>query len=273
MRLPGGRRGAGVGLGGMAILFVLSLFFGQDFFSLLGAVGGGGGSLATAPPGRTTGAASAAEEETVDFVSFVIDDLQTTWNQTLPRSMGTQYQTTQLVLFRDAIQSACGFASAASGPFYCPGDAKVYVDLSFFDELRRRFGAPGDFAQAYVLAHEVGHHLQNILGIESQVRRLQRTRPSARNQLSVMMELQADCFAGVWGFSTAQRNILEPGDVEEGLRAAAAIGDDRIQRQSTGRVNPESFTHGSSQQRVQWFRQGFQTGDPNTCDTYSVLGG
>jgi predicted metalloprotease len=249
------------------------MLFGQDFFSLLGAVGGGGGAVVTTPVGRTSETASAAEEETVDFVSFVLDDVQATWEQTLPQSMGARYQAAQLVLFRDAIQSACGYASAASGPFYCPGDSKVYVDLSFFDELRRRFGAPGDFAQAYVLAHEIGHHVQNLLGIESDVRRLQQSRPSAANQLSVMMELQADCFAGVWGFSASQRDMLERGDVEEGLNAAGAIGDDRIQQQAGGYVNPESFTHGSSQQRVQWFRQGLQAGDPNSCDTFSAFGG
>lgn len=274
MRLPIGRRGAGFGLGGLAVLFIFSMLMGQDFFSLLGALGGGGGpTVDTAPPPRSTGTASAAEEETVDFVSFLLDDLQEVWRHLLPRTMNAQYRDSQLVLFRDAIQSACGFASAASGPFYCPGDSKVYVDLGFFDELRRRFGAPGDFAQAYVLAHEIGHHVQNVLGIEAQVRQLQRSRPSVRNQLSVMMELQADCFAGVWGNSTQRREMLERGDVEEGLNAAAAIGDDRIQRQTTGYVNPESFTHGSSQQRVQWFRQGLHTGDPNSCDTYAALGG
>jgi hypothetical protein len=174
-----------------------------------------------------------------------------------------------MVLFREAVRSACGIAGSATGPFYCPGDAKVYLDLSFFDELRRRFGAPGDFAQAYVIAHEVGHHVQNLLGIEREVRRLQADRPDAANDLSVRMELQADCLAGVWGHSTAQRGILEEGDVEEGLNAAAAIGDDRIQRQMQGYVQPESFTHGSSQQRVEWFRKGLSTGDPDACDTFS----
>jgi predicted metalloprotease len=198
----------------------------------------------------------------------VLDDLQSTWAQVLPRVGGT-YQDAQMVLFREAVRSACGIAGSATGPFYCPGDAKVYLDLSFFDELRRRFGAPGDFAQAYVIAHEVGHHVQNLLGIEREVRRLQADRPDAANDLSVRMELQADCLAGVWGHSTAQRGILEEGDVEEGLNAAAAIGDDRIQRQMQGYVQPESFTHGSSQQRVEWFRKGLSTGDPDACDTFS----
>jgi hypothetical protein len=256
-------------VGGVVVLLMLSLLFGQDFMSLLN-VGLGGGAALPSATGPTAGVASAEEENTVDFVSFVLDDLQATWTRVLPR-LGQRYLETRLVLFRDAIDSACGFASAASGPFYCPGDARVYIDLAFFEELHRRFGAPGDFAQAYVLAHEVGHHVQNVLGIESQVRQLQRSQPSLQNELSVMMELQADCFAGVWGYSAAQREMLERGDVEEGLNAAAAIGDDRIQRQSTGRVNPESFTHGSSQQRMQWFRQGLDTGDPNGCDTYSRL--
>ncbi|MDH3457872.1 MAG: neutral zinc metallopeptidase, partial [Gemmatimonadota bacterium] len=156
-----------------------------------------------------------------------------------------------------------------SGPFYCPADEKVYLDLGFFDELHRRFGAPGDFAQAYVIAHEVAHHVQNVLGTEGQVRRARQQQPSMANELSVRLELQADCYAGVWGYSTAQRDILQQGDVEEGLGAAAAVGDDRIQRKSTGRVNPDAFTHGSSAERVAWFRRGFESGDPRVCDTFS----
>jgi len=181
---------------------------------------------------------------------------------------GTQYQRATLVYFRDAVQSACGFAESASGPFYCPGDAKIYIDLSFYDELKQRFGAAGDFAQAYVIAHEVGHHLQNLLGIEEQVRRVQQSRPDRANDLSVRMELQADCFAGVWGHSTAQRDLLEEGDIEEGMNAAAAIGDDRIQKMTTGRVVPEKFTHGSSAQRVAWFRKGLESGQLSSCDTF-----
>jgi hypothetical protein len=171
-------------------------------------------------------------------------------------------------LYRQATSTACGYGQAASGPFYCPGDGKVYLDLSFFDELHRRFGAPGDFAQAYVVAHEVGHHVQNLLGMERQVRQAQQQRPDQANALSVRMELQADCYAGVWGHAAAQKGMLEVDDVDEGLRAAASIGDDRIQRQSGGVVHPESFTHGSSEQRVQWFRRGLQSGDPNQCDTF-----
>jgi predicted metalloprotease len=174
------------------------------------------------------------------------------------------------VLFRDGVQSACGFAEAATGPFYCPGDEKVYIDLGFYDELSSRFGAPGDFAQAYVLAHEIGHHVQRTLGIEGQVRQAQQARPGAANQYSVLLELQADCFAGIWGHSTARRDILDPGDLEEGLGAAAAVGDDRIQGSARGRVNPETFTHGSSQQRMEWFQRGFQSGQPSACDTFAA---
>ena len=202
----------------------------------------------------------------------MLDDIQETWAELLPQ-VGGGYRDTQLVLFRDAIQSACGFAQAATGPFYCPGDGKVYIDLSFYDDLRARFGAPGDFAQAYVLAHEIGHHVQSLLGIESRVRELQQSRPRMRNEYSVAMELQADCLAGVWGNRAARKGLLETGDVEEGLRAAGAIGDDRIQRQATGRVTPDSFTHGSSEQRIFWLRRGLDTGDPDVCDTFSEMGG
>jgi predicted metalloprotease len=264
-------RGTGLGLGGVVIILLLSLWTGQDFFSLLGGDGAspdlpeGGGTPASA-------ATTAEEEELVDFISFVLDDIQTTWSELLPQ-VGGPYQDSRLVLFREAIQSACGFAQAATGPFYCPGDGKVYIDLSFYDDLRNRFGAPGDFAQAYVLAHEIGHHVQTLLGIERQVRELQESRPRLRNQYSVAMELQADCLAGVWGNRAARKGLLETGDVEEGLRAAGAIGDDRIQRQATGRVTPDSFTHGSSEQRIFWLRRGLDTGDPDVCDTFSEMGG
>jgi predicted metalloprotease len=258
-------RGGGIGCGTLLILIVLSVIFKQDFLSLLGPALM---TEETGAPGPATGedfATTPEEEELVDFMSFVLDDLQATWRQVLPDA----YQDAQMVLFRDAIRSACGTAGSATGPFYCPVDGKVYLDLSFFDELHRRFGAPGDFAQAYVIAHEIGHHVQNLLGIERKVRTLQGENPGAANDLSVRMELQADCLAGVWGHSTGQRGILERGDIEEGLSAAAAIGDDRIQRQTQGYVAPESFTHGSSEQRVGWFRKGLSTGDPNACDTFS----
>jgi len=235
---------------------------------------GGGGSGQPQPSWQIQeepGQANSQEEELVDFVSFVLDDVQTVWANSLPR-YGVQYRDAKLVLFRDRVQSTCGFASAATGPFYCPADEKVYVDLGFFDELRHRFGASGDFAQAYVLAHEIGHHVQKITGIEQEVRRQQRSRPRMANDLSVLMELQADCLAGLWGHSTARRDILEVGDVEEGLNAAAAIGDDRIQRMSGQYVKPDAFTHGSSRQRVQWFRRGLETGDLDACDTFGAPG-
>jgi predicted metalloprotease len=185
--------------------------------------------------------------------------------------MERRYTPARLVLFRGRVESACGLASSAVGPFYCPGDGQVYLDLSFFQELKSRFGAPGDFARAYVIAHEIGHHVQNVLGIAQRVEQ-QRARmgQAARNALSVKQELQADCFAGVWGFYARQRGLLEPGDLESGLNAAAAIGDDRLQRESTGQVRPESFTHGSSAQRVRLFRTGFESGDPRRCDTFTA---
>jgi predicted metalloprotease len=205
------------------------------------------------------------------MVDAVLEDAQATWRQLL----GDQYPDTRAVLFREGVQSGCGFAPAAVGPFYCPADRKVYLDLSFFDELHRRFGAPGDFAQAYVLAHELGHHIQTVTGIESDVRQRQGVSPGDRNALSVRMELQADCFAGVWGHhanrsgrAAAGRVELEEGDIEEALNAASAIGDDRIQQRTQGQVNPESFTHGSSAERVSWFRRGFESGDPRVCDTF-----
>jgi hypothetical protein len=250
-----------IGGGALLVLVVLSLLTGQNFLALLGPLS----EQAQAPSSEERPVESSPEEDRrVQFVSFVLDDAQATWERLLPR----RYRHAKLVLFRDAVQSACGFAEAATGPFYCPGDERVYIDLGFYDELRERFGADGDFAQAYVLAHEIGHHVQHLLGIESGVRRAQEARPQTRNELSVKLELQADCLAGVWGHSTAQRDILENGDVEEGLRAAAAIGDDRIQRMTTGRVQPESFTHGTSAERVQWFRRGLDTGDLTACDTF-----
>jgi predicted metalloprotease len=260
------RVGAPLGVGGLLLLVVVSLLTGQDFLSLLGPADDvtTSGPVATAPP-----ASSPEEERLVQFVSFVLDDSQETWERLLPGG----YERTRLVLFRDAIQSACGFAESATGPFYCPGDRKVYIDLGFYDELRRRFGASGDFAQAYVLAHEVGHHVQTLLGTESRVRQLQGSRPDLANELSVRMELQADCYAGLWGHSTARRDILEQGDIEEGLNAAAAIGDDRIQQMSGTRVAPERFTHGSSAQRVSWFRRGLERGAVDACDTFASTGG
>jgi predicted metalloprotease len=255
----GFRRGGGLklGVGGLVIAGVLTLLTGQNFFAILGD-----GSSESMEPGVSDPARDRAEEPAVQFVSFVLDNSQNFWHQNL-----NGYRDAKLVLFRDAVQSGCGVAGAETGPFYCPADEKVYIDLSFFDELRSRFAAPGDFAQAYVLAHEIGHHVQTVLGVSQRIRQLQQRQPGAANQLSVAQELQADCFAGVWGHSAAQNDILEPGDLEEGLSGAAAVGDDRIQRQARGRVNPETFTHGTSEQRVAWFRRGFESGNPKACET------
>jgi predicted metalloprotease len=271
-RFQTGRRaakGVGLGLGGLVVVLALSLLTGQDFLSLLGGAGNSVAPPTTGNPSAST-ATTPEEEELVIFVSNVLDHAQNSWTGLLP-TIGAQYRDAQLVLFRDAIDSACGFAQSATGPFYCPGDEKVYIDLSFYDELRRRFGAPGDFAQAYVLAHEIGHHVQTLLGIEGQVRQMQRSQPGLRNQYSVAMELQADCLAGVWGYAAERDGHMTPGDIEEGLQAAAAIGDDRIQRQTQGRVSPESFTHGSSDQRVMWLRRGLDSGDPDHCDTFAEI--
>ena len=256
--------GIHLGLGGVVILFILSLVFKRDFLSLLST-----GSVGT--PGTTVSQPDAArdqqEQPLVQFVTFVLNDTQNTWSQILP-SQGVPYRHAKLVLFRDSIDSACGQAQSATGPFYCPEDEKVYIDLGFYDELKQRFGAPGEFAEAYVLAHEIGHHVQKLLGIEAKVRQAQQQNPQAANQLSVGLELQADCLAGVWGHSTQQRNLLDPGDVDSGLKAAAAVGDDRLQRMSRGTVNPETFTHGSSAQRMQWFQRGFQDGTIAACNTF-----
>jgi predicted metalloprotease len=260
------RVGGGLGLGGIAIVLVIGLLTGQNPLQILGSLAGGDGTVESGTPPSQEELAS--EEPQVQFVSFVLDDAQRTWRQ-LFAQQGEQYRDARLVLFRDAVDSQCGMGQSAMGPFYCPPDQRVYIDLTFFDELKRRFGAPGDFAQAYVIAHELGHHVQNLLGIEPQVRAQQQRNPGAANDLSVRMELQADCFAGMWGHSTSQRDILEQGDVEEGLHAAAAIGDDRLQRESGGRVSPESFTHGSSAQRVEWFRRGLSEGRLESCNTFS----
>ena len=251
-----------VGLGGIVVLLVLSLIFKRDLLTPFLSSGGAG-----QPNPEATAEENAAEEPEVQFVSFVLDDAQVTWTRILP-TLGKQYQPARLVLFRDAINSACGFAQAATGPFYCPLDQRVYIDLGFYLELKTRFGAPGDFAQAYVLAHEIGHHVQELLGTGEQVRRAQEARPDQASDLSVRLELQADCYAGVWGNSTEQRQLLDPGDVEEGINAAGAVGDDRIQRMSTGRVNPDGFTHGTSEQRVAWFRRGYESGRADACNTF-----
>jgi uncharacterized protein len=258
-------RGPQIGCGGAIILLVLSLLTGKNFFALFDGSGGGPGpatQTSTAPVEQTP-----EEAKAVDFVSFVLDDAQATWAKILEKE-GVQYQRAKLVLFRDATQSSCGVGQSASGPFYCPSDGKVYLDLAFFDELHARFKAEGDFAEGYVIAHELGHHIQNILGTSDRVQEAMARDQRNANEYSVRLELQADCYAGIWGHSTAQRNILEAGEVDEGLAAAASVGDDRLQRMSGRSVNPDSFTHGSSQQRVEWFQRGFQSGRISDCETF-----
>jgi len=269
VRLPRGRAGRIGGVGGIGLLVIvlIAMFLGVDPSMLLQGGGSGFGPSVQ----QTSAPRSAAEEELKDFVSVVLADTEDTWH-TLFDQLGRRYQEPTLVLFSGAVQSACGTASAAVGPFYCPGDQQVYIDLGFYQELSDRFGAPGDFAQAYVLAHEVGHHVQTLLGISEQVHaaRAQAGEVEA-NELSVRQELQADCFAGIWAHhANRSRQILEAGDIEEGLTAASAIGDDRLQRQAQGYVVPESFTHGSSAQRVRWFETGFEDGTLAACDTFNT---
>jgi uncharacterized protein len=264
--------GMHIGIGGAIILLILSFVFKTNFFALLS----GGGSPQPAPSSRVSGPNTPrgtsprdqAEKPLVQFVSFVLDDTQKTWTNILPQQAHKDYRHAKLVLFRDSIQSGCGGAEAATGPFYCPQDEKVYIDLGFYDELKRRFGAPGEFAQAYVLAHEIGHHVQKIVGIEQREQQMVQQNPRARNQLSVKLELQADCYAGIWAQNTQQRGLLEQGDIESALGAAAAVGDDRLQKQATGHVSPDSFTHGTSEQRMSWFRKGFDSGSLQACDTF-----
>jgi predicted metalloprotease len=273
--------GRGMGIGGTLIVILLSVVFGGN---ILGGGGGAGPAPGSAPPGGgpsypagapgvgaergTTVNESARERETRRFIVAVLNNAQETWTQAFPRQLGQEYRPARLVLFRDAVQSGCGRAPAAVGPFYCPRDERVYIDLSFYDELATKFGAPGDFAQAYVLAHEIGHHMQKQLGTEARVRQMQGQRPQLKNELSVRLELQADCYAGVWGNLARESVKLDAGDVQEGLGAAAAVGDDRIQSQARGDVNPDSFTHGSSAQRQKWFTRGLQSGDAKSCDTF-----
>ena len=261
----------GMAIGGGAALLVLlfALFTGQDPRQLLDVLGG---AQADVDPAASAAAPTGAPaDEGGQFAATVLASTEDVWTEIFT-AQGQRYRKPTLVLFSDAVASACGTASAAVGPFYCPADQKLYLDLSFYDLLSQRFGAPGDFAQAYVVAHEVGHHVQQLLGIADQVTAAQQRASEAQaNALSVRMELQADCLAGVWGnHANRTRNLLEPGDVEEGLRAAAAIGDDMMQRQSAGRVRPESWTHGSSEMRVRWLRQGLSTGDPDQCDTFKA---
>lgn len=261
-------RGVGVGGVGTIVLVLVMLYLGQDPGVVLQSIQQN--QVRTAP-GDEPYQESPAEAELRMMLATVLADTEDTWHDIFAQG-GDSYEEPVLVLFSHEVQSACGGATAAVGPFYCPSDRKVYVDLSFYEDLKLRFGAPGDFAQAYVIAHEVGHHVQTLLGISEQVRSL-RARASERqaNALSVQQELQADCFAGIWGHhADRSRQLLEAGDIEEGLNAAAAIGDDRLQMQSRGYIAPESFTHGSSAQRVAWFKRGLESGDLATCDTFST---
>jgi hypothetical protein len=257
-----GGRGLKLGLGGTLVVGLLSMLLGTDLFAV---IGGGPGVPSGEPAGPVS--ETPAEREKVEFVSFVLDDLQQSWTSEFSSS-GREYDRARLVIFRDAVESACGMGQSATGPFYCPADGKVYLDLGFFDDLSQRFGAAGEFAQAYVIAHEIGHHVQNLLGVSDRVRSLQARSPGDSNALSVSLELQADCLAGVWAHSTRRRDLLEHGDVESALGAASAIGDDRLQKSAGRRVSPESFTHGSSAQRVEWFKRGLESGRAEDCNTF-----
>ncbi|WP_119679573.1 KPN_02809 family neutral zinc metallopeptidase [Indioceanicola profundi] len=263
--LPIGR----LGLGGTVAVILLALVFGIDPMMLLG--GGGMVDDRSYAPAQQEQQLSQADQELAEFVSVVLADTEDTWNTVFQRDLNADYPEPTLVLFTQAVQSACGRAGASVGPFYCPGDQQLYIDLSFYRQLREQLGAPGDFAQAYVIAHEVGHHVQTVLGISEQVREAQAAMGQAEsNAMSVRMELQADCFAGLWGHYAQQRQLLEQGDLQEALNAAAAIGDDRLQRQSQGQVVPDSFTHGTSEQRATWFRRGFESGRIDSCDTFAA---
>jgi predicted metalloprotease len=267
----GGLRRAGIGDFGLVVVVVVALFFGVDPSQILQQITEPGGYTQDASSTSSTGTPSTADADLRDFVSVVLADTEDTWTEQF-KQMNLTYRDPKLVLFNGGVQSACGFAETATGPFYCPGDQKVYLDLDFFQELSDRFKAPGDFAQAYVIAHEVGHHVQTLLGIMDKVDTLRgKLNEADANGLSVMVELQADCFAGVWAnHANQERQILEAGDADEGLAAAAAVGDDRLQREGQGYVVPETFTHGTSAQRTRWFKQGLQSGLIKDCDTFSA---
>jgi uncharacterized protein len=263
----GGGFGFGhLGIGGIIIVGLLSLIFHRNLFVFFS-----GGNIGSAPPTHAVANRQRDRSERIEvqFISFVLDDAQRNWDQILPSQRHVPYRHAKLVLFRDATRSGCGMAQDATGPFYCPEDERVYLDLGFFDELKNRFGGSNtEFAQAYVVAHEIGHHVQKLLGIEGKVRNLQERRPNLANPLSVALELQADCFAGVWGNTTQQRRLVDSSDVQSALSAAAAVGDDRLQRMATGRVSPEKFTHGTSAQRTTWFQRGLDSGNISACNTF-----
>ena len=274
----GGRMplGGGLKLGGgaMILIVIVSLLFGVNPMEFLGMMDGAGPAVAPAPVPQAAptpgSAARAPADPQKEMVTRILGDTEEVWTA-LFTAMGSRYEPPKLVLFRGSIASMCGNASSSAGPFYCPGDRKVYLDTNFFRELSTRFGAPGDFAQAYVIAHEVGHHVQNQMGtmrdFDQTAAKLDERR---RNALTVRLELQADCYAGVWGFYAAKRNLLEPGDVEEGMRAASAVGDDTIQKRTQGHVVPDAFTHGRAEQRMRWFQTGLQSGDPRQCNTFAA---
>ena len=262
----GGRGGFGIGT--IVLVLAVSYFTGANPLTVFNMITGVQSVTETIAPSapRESGPVGAPSDQLGRFASVVLADTETTWHNLL----GPRYKNPRLVLFTGAVQSACGTTSSSVGPFYCPSDHQVYLDLAFFDEMAHRLGAAGDFAQAYVIAHEVGHHVQNLLGVAEKVHRLRRQVSEAEgNALSVRMELQADCYAGVWGYHAKhERNLIEPGDFEEGLRAAAAIGDDRLQQMSRGHVQPERWTHGSSEQRMTWLRRGLESGEPSVCNTF-----
>ncbi len=286
-RRSGGTGGRGVGgmaslgVGGFLIVLVLSLVSGVDLFGLLGIqspLQGGTTQTQNQSQNQPQSAGSPADRQMVSFVSAVLDDSQATW-AAIFRENNIAYQEARLSLESGLVPSACGNIPASAGPFYCPLDDTIYLNFAFFNDLKNRYGASGDFAQAYVIAHELGHHVQNLLGTSDEVRQQQQANPRQANRLSVALELQADCYAGIWGGEQTQAKVnqndqlyaISQADFEEGITAAAAIGDDRLQRQATGRVNPEAFTHGSSEQRVNWFSRGFKSGNPSQCDTFASL--
>ncbi len=264
VRLSGKAKGGGIGI---ILLALVGMYFGIDPAIILEQ----GANLSGTSVQQSDYAPTSQENELADFVSVVLADTEDTWG-TIFSGDGRRYEQPKLVLFTGAVESACGYAQAAMGPFYCPADKQVYIDLGFYQDLRNKMGAPGDFAQAYVIAHEVGHHVQNLLGISEQVHEMRsRISQTDYNQLSVRLELQADCLSGVWANQADKaRQILEGGDVEEALNAASMIGDDRLQKQARGYVTPDSFTHGSSEQRVRWFKKGLEAGNVNTCDTFGA---
>ena len=265
-RIPGGAKGGGIGI---ILLALVGMYFGIDPSLILNM--GDAIQAPTSDSATRTVPVDPRQEQEKEFISVVLADTEDVWSQVF-KELGGTYEKPKLVLFTGAVQSACGFAQAAMGPFYCPGDRKVYIDLAFYDDLKNQLHSPGDFAQAYVVAHEIGHHVQKLLGISDKVDALRRKLSKKEfNKVSVRLELQADCFAGVWANrANRMRNILEPGDIEEALNTASHIGDDRLQKQSRGYVTPDSFTHGSSAQRVRWFKQGFESGDIRACDTFAA---